>query len=109
MILRKIDFNYEVREMSDIEIKGAIYMLYELAKNINDISIEEIDEMTYYCDKHLYINDVLLIQDDEGNAEYIDSVFCIEGSSELYFNACLTDEDDNFIEDKSFTCRAEYV
>ena len=109
MILRQVNFDYEVREMSNLEIKGAKYILHDLSKNINDTPIEDIDRMTYYCNKHLYIDGVLLVEGDYGYTQYINAVFCVKGSSELYLEVCLEDTDGNILEDEYAIFRVENI
>lgn len=109
MILKKVNFDYKIREMNSLEISGVAYILYELAKKINKVTIEYINEIIFYCDKHLHIESGLLIEDCKGCPKIVDSVFCVDGSSELYFNIRHEDDSRNESEFDVFRLETSFV
>lgn len=70
------------REMSKLEIYGAMYFLHELAREEEILyTISLIDHISYYCNKALQLHDGLLV----GNGLVVDSVFMLGNNKEDLF------------------------
>lgn len=89
-MITKVDLNYEtmsIKEMSNIEIKGAILTVYEVIREYEDFIfgesfsiLEQLDNNSYYCSKHLnFQNDIFI------DNMYISSIFMIESNKEDLF------------------------
>lgn len=108
MKLSKIYKEYEeldIRDMSEIEIQGAILYLYELIKETEDlelgesyVSIDDIKNITYYCGNNLQIQDSYYAK-----GSYISSLFMIKNSYNTVF--CLCSENEDF--EEVFVCRID--
>lgn len=101
MLLREVNFDYDVREMSALEVNGAMFTLCKAA----DISVNKIEEVLEFDDEYIFIKDALKIVDDRNKTYFIDSVFCIEGSDAMYCNVCTFDKDGEIIDDEYQTYR----
>ena len=90
MKITKMDMNYEeleVREMSNLELAGATYILHKLIKSFeNEIygesytSTNRLENELYYCGKHLNFSDCWYIDNI-----FISSVFMVKNSYENLF------------------------
>ena len=94
------DVKVNIREMSGLEMYGAVAMLTNLLQVWHEemgcessMSFEDVDSDTYYCGKILYINGGYTLYDDEGPIT-LTSVFCVEGNQcDLFGYAEVEDED----------------
>lgn len=88
MIISRIDNEEQFlldnpkREMSKLEIYGAMYYLHELAREEEILyTLSFIDCISYYCNKSLHLNDGLFV----GNGLIVDSVFLLGNNKEDLF------------------------
>lgn len=90
--------NVVQREMSELEIWGAMLMIRDAVNGgqvDSNLSIEDVDHDTFYCNKQLEIVDGFLCTDsDLGNLIELHCVFCIEGSELLFGYACEYDNEE---------------
>ena len=99
-IIRIEEKNLTIREMSDLEMYGAVAVLTQLLQNWYEemgcehtVSFESVDRDTFYCGRMLYINDGYILNDDEGQIK-LTSVFCVENNkSDLFGYAEFLDEE----------------
>lgn len=81
--------NFERRDMSELEIWGAMLMIREVVNGCQDIyntiSIEDVDNETFYTNYQLQINDGYICTDSEGNLIKLHCVFCREGNANILF------------------------
>ena len=90
MEITKIDMTYEemqVKEMNNLEINGATYILYKAICKSEEETYGEVythisglENELYYCGKHFNFNDCWWIQ-----GYYISSVFMLKNSFENLF------------------------
>lgn len=87
------------REMSEIEIYGAMMYIHQLVNDFNEevcgercTTLNEVDEMTYYCNKSLEIVDGHLVNLDNGKPIVLDCVFCLENNYSDLFGYAHYDE-----------------
>ena len=97
----------KIRDMSEIEIQGAILYLYELISETEEFefgeiytTINEVKNLTYYCGNNLQIQDCYYAKDF-----YISSLFMVENSYNTVF--CLCSINENFEED--CVCRIDLI
>lgn len=92
-----------IREMTTLEIYGAVAILTELLNEwYDEMGCEKpenlyarVDHDTYYCGKHLYIEGGYILNDDEGSI-LLTSVFCVNNNTtDLFGYAEYEDEDGN--------------
>lgn len=110
MNLVRISKEYEelkIRDMSEIEIQGAILYLYELISETEELefgesytTINDVKNLTFYCNNNLQIQDCYYIK-----GFYISSLFMVEHSDNTMF--CLCSNDEEFGE--SFVCRIDLI
>lgn len=84
------------RDMSELEIWGAMLMIKEAVNSTGDIcdmSIEDVDRDTFYCNKQLEICDGYICTDSDGNLITLHCVFCIENREMLFGYACEYDDE----------------
>lgn len=108
MDLVRISKEYEelkIRDMSEIEIQGAILYLYELICETEElefgesyITINDVKNLTYYCSLNLQIQDYYYAK-----GFYIGSLFMVEHSYNTIFCLCSSEEDF----EKNFVCRID--
>lgn len=111
MNIVKIDEKYEemkVREMGELELRGAQYMLamcqIEDEKELYGevvTTLESIDNDTFYCQKHLNYSDTNYIK-----GFHISSVFMIEGNYNVLFGIALSNSKNTY--PKHFVVRFDY-
>lgn len=95
------------REMSEIEIYGAMLYLHQVVNDFNEeacgercTSIQEIDTMTYYADKILEVAEGgLLVSLDNGKLAVITGVCCVENNYSDLFGYAHYDERDTAIDE----------
>lgn len=110
MNLVKINKEYEelkIREMSEIEIQGAILYLYELVTETEEsefgeiyTTINDVKNVTYYSGKNLQIQDCYYLK-----GFYVGSLFMINDSYNTLF--CICANNDNF--ERNFVCRIDLI
>lgn len=108
MDLVRISKEYEelkIRDMSEIEIQGAILYLYELISETEELefgesytTINDVKNLTYYCSLNLQIQDCYYIK-----GFYISSLFMVEHSDNTIF--CLSSNNEEC--EESFVCRID--
>ena len=108
MNLVRINKEYKdlkIRDMSELEIQGAILYLYELVSETEEFefgeiytTINEVKNLTYYCGNNLQIQDCYYAK-----SFYISSLFMVENSYNTLFCVCSNDE---YFEE-SFVCRVD--
>lgn len=108
MKLTKIYKKYEelnIRDMSEVEIQGAILYLYKMImedeEEVNGeaySTLNDIDNITYYCSRNLQIQGDYYIK-----GFYVSSIFMVEHSYETLF--CLCSDSADFKQD--FVCRID--
>lgn len=90
------------REMSEIEIYGAMMYIHQLVNDFNEeacgercTTLAEVDTMTYYCNKTLEIAEGgFLVNLDTGKTVVLDCVFCLENNYSDLFGYAHYDEHD---------------
>lgn len=110
MNLVKISKEYKelkIRDMSEIEIQGAILYLYELITETEEFefgeiytSIKDVKNVTYYCGNNLHVQDSYYVK-----GFYIGSLFMVENSYSTVF--CLCSDSKDFEDD--FICRIDLI
>lgn len=113
----KIDLTKEElikREMTELEIYGAMLCLHQIVNDFNEevcgercTTVEEIDTMTYYCDKVLEVAEGgLLVNLDTGKMIVLDQVFCLKNNYNNIFGYARYDEHDvDYNEEDMFLVR----
>lgn len=81
--------DFKKRDMSEIELFGAMLMIRNVINESQDmdfrLSVDDVDNDTFYTNKQLQINDGYLCTDDEGNLIKLHCVFCREGNQNILF------------------------
>lgn len=97
----------KIRDMSEIEIQGAILYLYELISETEELefgesytTINDVKNLTYYCNLNLQIQDYYYVK-----GFYIGSLFMVEHSYNTIF--CLCSYSKEF--EESFVCRIDLI
>lgn len=99
------------REMGELELLGAVAVLYHLLDEYNKnehgesyTKLDDVDSDTYYVNKRLEITgDGYVLRDDDGKLIFLDHVYMIEGNtSDLYGKACDYDDYDPDSDDNEF-------
>lgn len=111
MNISRLDKKYEelkVREMGELEIRGAQYLLamcqiedeMELYGEVLT-TVESIDNDTFYCQKHLNYSDTNYVK-----GYNISSVFMIEGNYDVLFGLAVSGNENIYPHD--FVVRFDY-
>ena len=87
------------RDMSELEIWGAMLQIRDavnICQDIDTLSIEDVDNDTFYCNKQLEVVDGYLCTDSDGNLIRLHCVFCIKNSEILFgYASDYTDEEED--------------
>ena len=105
-ITRIEEKNYTIREMSTLELCGAVAIITQLLQNYyeemgceNQVSMQEVDSDTYYCGRLLYIDNGCMLIDDEGQLVKLTSVFCLEGNHSVLFGYIEVEDEEGEVQD----------